>query len=82
MKQSLYLLRRVAKLQEFVEEGEVETFSCKGKFNWADPFTKPVFEPTPFFLARRAQSIPDRDSFVHGAEALAKRLSQTQTVDR
>ena len=36
----------------------------------------------PFFLALRAQSIPDRDSFVHGAEALAKRLSQTQTVDR
>ena len=53
MKKSLYIMRRVLFMQECVADGEIEYYSCKGKMNLADSFTKPIFEPTPFFLARR-----------------------------
>ena len=53
MKKSLYIMRRVVFMQECVDDGEVEMYSCKGKMNLSDCFTKPIFEPTPFFQARR-----------------------------
>ena len=53
MKKSLYIMRRVLFMQETLADEEVECYSCKGTMNLADPFTKPIFEPNPFFLARR-----------------------------
>ena len=53
MKKSIYLMRRILFMQESIDDGEIECYSCKGKLNLADPFTKPIFEPTPFFLSRR-----------------------------
>ena len=53
MKKSLYIMRRVLFMQECVADGDAEFYSCKGKMNLADSFTKAIFEPTPFFLARR-----------------------------
>ena len=53
MKKCLYIMRRVLFMQECVADGDVEFYSCKGKMNLADGFTKAIFEPNPFFLARR-----------------------------
>ena len=53
MKKSIYIMRRVLFMQECIEDGEVECYSCKGKVNLADSFTKPIFDPTPFFQTRR-----------------------------
>lgn len=53
MKKSLYNMRSVLFMQECVADGKAEYYSCKGKMNLADCFTKPIFEPTPFFQARQ-----------------------------
>ena len=53
MMKSLYIMRKVLFMQECVADGEAECYSCKDKINLADCFTKPIFEPTPFFQARR-----------------------------
>ena len=53
MKKCLYIMRRVLFMQECVSDGEAEYYSCKGKMNLADCFTKPIFESKQFFLARR-----------------------------
>lgn len=52
LKKSIYLMRRVLFLRESVDDEDLQVYSCKGKINLADPFTKCVFEPNPFFQAR------------------------------
>ena len=52
MKKSIYLMRRVLFLQECVEDEEIQVYSCKGKFNLADVFTKAVFDTTAYFRSR------------------------------
>ena len=53
MKKSLYIMRRVLFMQECVDDGEAEYYSCKGKMNLSDCFTKPIHCAKEFYLARR-----------------------------
>ena len=53
MKKSLYIMRRVLFMQECVDDKEVEYYSCKGKMNLSDCFTKAIYCTKAFFLARR-----------------------------
>ena len=64
LKKSIYLIKRVLFMQECVDDEEVQLYSCHGPLNLADPFTKAILQPTPFFKTK-AYYILGRGSVKH-----------------
>lgn len=71
MKKSIYIMKRVHFLQETVDDGEVQIYSCKGELNLADPFTKAILSPTPFFKTKE----------YYMGKGYVKEISNNQEVD-